>query len=373
MKKLKLVVADQDSIYLSSFGEYVISSNMKSNFDVKFFSSNDSVLKYLNSGAHVDLLVVNEQIRSQFDSFHFDGLLVSLVEDKKQVNDEEARVFKYQPLNQVISDILSLYYEQHQSPTKTGSGSIKTKVLAVYSPVGGSGKTTFAVNVSRQLALTNKNVFYLNLELLNSTSLYFSSSEDKPSLQIFYYLKAKPNELLAKIEKLKKYDQHTKVDYFDLLPSPIELQEITEDETKVLIKALVETEQYDYIVIDLDSSITSLTKAAIESADQIIWMMNNDLQSFHKTKVLFEHFEDLFGPGNGIEEQTTIIMNRFNGQLQSSFQTYNLPVRGYLPNVPSWSQIADTQQIFYDPHYNQELITITKGLIEQERDGVSIG
>ncbi len=61
-------------------------------------------------------------------------------------------------------------------------------------------------------------VFYLNLELLNTTSLYFLSQEDNPSLQIFYYLKAKPNQLLAKMEKLKKNDPTSRVDYFDLLP-----------------------------------------------------------------------------------------------------------------------------------------------------------
>ncbi|WP_047986951.1 AAA family ATPase [Alkalihalobacillus pseudalcaliphilus] len=372
MKKLKLVIADQDSTYLSSFGEYIISSKAAAQFDVKFFSSSESVQKYVDQGNHIDLLILNEHMKNVLEENMKHGVLVTLVEDKKNANDDEANVFKYQPLNQVISEILSIYFEHHQAEHH-GGGSLKTKVLAVYSPVGGSGKTTFAVNVSRQLALNNKKVFYLNLELLNSTKLYFSSKEDKPSLQIFYYVKAKPKELRSKIEKLKKFDQKSKVDYFDLLPSPIELQEISENETKVLITALVETEQYDYIVIDLDSSITNLTKAAMESADQVIWMMNNDLQSFHKTRVLFDSFDDLFGVGNGMEEQTTLIMNRFNGQLQESFQAYHLPIRGYLPNVPSWAQVADTEQIYFDPHYNQELITITKGLIEQEREGVKIG
>ncbi|QGS68934.1 AAA family ATPase [Oceanobacillus sp. 143] len=81
--------------------------------------------------------------------------------------------------------MLAIYYDRNQTAGKYLARSKQTKVLSVYSPVGGAGKTTIAVNLSKQLALNNAKVFYLNLELINTTSLYFSSSEDNPSLQIF--------------------------------------------------------------------------------------------------------------------------------------------------------------------------------------------
>ncbi|MFP3489035.1 hypothetical protein R0K20_15640, partial [Staphylococcus sp. SIMBA_130] len=109
-------------------------------------------------------------------------------------------VFRYQRLNQLISSILAIYYERNQSAGKLLARSKKTKVITVYSPIGGCGKTAIATNLSKQLALNHAKVFYLNLELLNTTRLYFTSAEDNPSLQIFYYVKAESPQLLSKIE-----------------------------------------------------------------------------------------------------------------------------------------------------------------------------
>src|SRR5699024_12220087 len=92
----------------------------------------------------------------------------------------------------------------------------ETQVFAVCSPSGCSGKTTIAVNLCKQLALNDLKVFYLNSETFNTSRLYFSSQDDDYSLKILYYVKSKTEQLLSKIEQLKKHEPDVGVDYFDL-------------------------------------------------------------------------------------------------------------------------------------------------------------
>ncbi|MEK3887603.1 AAA family ATPase [Bacillus sp. FSL K6-3431] len=372
MKKLQLVIVEADSLFLKSFSEYIMSSNLQSKFDVKLFSSSTSMNHYIASGQSYDILLVQPDLYNEEMQNDEKSMVVFLQETKENMENDIYSVYKYQPLNKMLSSILSAYYENHSTFSGIARKGIKTKVLSFYSPVGGSGKTTVSVNMSRQLALMGNKVFYLNLELLNTTSLYFQPQGDLPSLQILYYLKARPDQLLAKVEALKKFDDASKVDYFDLPPCPDEMMSITKDETKRLIQALIETENYDYILIDLDSAIHERIEAAIEESNQVIWLLNNDLQSFHKTSAMLERMDDVFGAEHHLAEKVAFVMNHFTGQFPEAYHKYNLPIRGYLPNIVEWFQVIDTQQVLYHPLFMQELLSIIEDIIVRDQAGVTV-
>lgn len=372
LKKLQLIIVDSDSLFLKSFSEYIMSSNLHTKFDIKLFSSGDSVKQYIASKHSYDILLVRPDLYQEEMQQDEKSMIVYLDESNVNKEGDFLSVYKYQPLNKMLSSILSVYYENHSSFTGVARKGIKTKVLSFYSPVGGSGKTTVSVNMSRQLALMGNKVFYLNLELLNTTSLYFQSHEDLPSLQILYYLKARPDQLLAKVEALKKFDDMSQVDYFDMPACPDEMMSIKKEEVKKLIQSLIETEQYDYILIDLDSAVHDRITAAIEESNQVIWLLNNDLQSFHKTSAILERMDDVFSENHSISEKVTFIMNRFMGQFPEAYYKYNLPIRGYLPNIIEWSQVIDAKQVLYHPLFTQELLGITEDLVVRNQAGVSI-
>ncbi len=327
---------------------------------------------FLASGQGYDILLVQPALYAKEMLVSEKGMVVFLQEGENFAKEGIFEVFKFQPLNKLLSSILSIYYENFSNFSGLARKGIKTKVISIYSPIGGSGKTTIAVNISRQLALKGHKVFYLNLELLNSTSLYFRSQGDLPSLQILYYLKARPDQLLAKVEALKKYDDHSKVDYFDLPPCPDEMMSITKDEIKKLIHALIETEQYDYILIDLDSSVHERNIAAFEESNQVVWLLNNDIQSFQKTSALLERLDDVIGTEHGLAEKASFVMNRFMGHFPQAYYPYNLPIIGYLPNIMEWAQVVDAQQVFYHPLFTQELLSITEDIVVGKQAGVTI-
>lgn len=372
MKKLQLIIADTDSLYLRSFGEYILSSKLNQKFDIKLFSNSDSLKQYIESEQPIDIILIQPNLFDREQFLEYKGIVLFLLEDESAQNKDRKGVFKYKPLNQLLSSTLSAYYEHHASLTGIAGNAGKTKVVSVYSPAGGTGKTTFAASIGRQLAQKGNKVFYLNFELFNSTSLYFHSNEDSPSLQILYYLKAKPSQLLSKIEALKKYDSDSNIDYFDIPPCPDEMIAIKKEDVKILIQALIETGQYDYILIDLDSSVHEFTLAAFEESHQIMWLLNNDVQSFYKTAHMLQLQQELFDHPHLIEGKAVFIVNRFTGYFPEEFRSFNLPIHGYLPYVQEWAQVTGRNQIYYHPLYTKELMTITNELTERNQAGVQI-
>src|SRR5699024_8708146 len=125
----------------------------------------------------------------------------------------------------------------------------------------------------RQLVLQDHKVFYLNLESLHSTSLFLTSSQEHLSTQILYYIKANQAQLEEKIRSLKVTDPYFQVDYFNLPANAKEMEDLTQENVDTLVAALMDMEVYDYILIDLDSSLNNRNKAALRQSDLIFWLL----------------------------------------------------------------------------------------------------
>lgn len=372
LKKIRIVVADHNSSYMESLSAFLRTSEEASRFIVTYFSEQEKLESYLSRGDLIDILLISPELYEPKLNIAPETCTILLEDDQLSTNkDSMESVFRYQRLNQLISSILAIYYERNQSAGKLLARSKKTKVITVYSPIGGSGKTTIATNLSKQLALNHAKVFYLNLELLNTTRLYFTSAEDNPSLQIFYYVKAESPQLLSKIEALKKYDAYSMVDYFDIAISADELLEFNEADVKRLINGIVETGAYDYIVVDLDSSLHERNIAAIKECDQIIWPIANDVQSLLKTKSFFDEEMKLIGKENVVKDKLTVLLNKYTGSMIGTMEEYGVTVEGYLPFIENWVTMQSSSEILGNEQFNQELQSIIHDKILVELEGVS--
>lgn len=362
MKKIRIVVGDSNSNYLESLAAFFRRSEHKSRFIVTYFSQKEKMEAFLRDSETTDILLLSTDFHTQGSYIQQEASIILLEDDNIKAKKENGTqsVYRYQRLDQLVSQVLSFYYERNQSAGKLLARSKQTKVLSVFSPAGGSGKSVLAANLCKQLALNDNKTFYLNLELMNTTSLYFTSSEDNPSLQIFYYVKSESPQLLSKIEALKKYDPYSMVDYFDVAVSADEMLDIKEEDVIRLVNGIVETGSYDYVVVDLDSSLHERNLAAIKEADQIIWPISNDHQSLLKTKAFFEEEAKLAGKENIIRDKTTILINKFNGNLSGEPESYGITIDGYLPFVESWLETRSGSELLGNEYFNTELLKILK-------------
>ncbi|GGH77619.1 cellulose biosynthesis protein BcsQ [Pullulanibacillus pueri] len=357
MKKLKLMMADTDADYMESVAVYLRSSHEGVKFDVKLFSTSENVSHYLSNHEQIDILLIAPELLTQELPIQHVGLVLMLEDERIARYDSTfIRIFKYQPLNKLISDILSHYYDENGKIQSFHYEMGRTKVLSMYSASGGVGKTTLAISLARQLALADKKVFYLNLELINSTSLYLTSLDDQPSTQILYHVKTSKDQLVSKIESLKKYSADMKVEYFDLAINPEEMLDLTEEDVNTLVSGLLETKHYDFIIIDGDDSLDPRMQAALNVSDFILWVLNNERQSFFKTEELMKQGKVFFEKEAELGEKLLFILNQFTGTLAEEFKIASLPIKEYTPFIPEWKQLRSGTQLLSTPLFSEDFL-----------------
>lgn len=269
---IRIAVADEDSIYLERL------CNVLEEYDdlkLSRYTEQDTFEKDVVS-KKFDVLLFNPDIYDGQLSMDKSVLKIVLADDNEAVPElctDMPRINKYQRISRIYNSILELYSEIcTASGILFGNNDVKT--IAVYSPVGGSGKTTIALVVAARLARQGRRTFYINLEDIPSEGFYLTQSDDKGISEIAASLGSRTN-LTMKIQSLLK----TKEDnlfYMNHFESPNDLYEITNDEISELIAAFAGSGLFDAVVIDMGVSINPKNIAIFESAEKIMLIEKSD-------------------------------------------------------------------------------------------------
>lgn len=348
MNKINIVLLTKDNNYANFFSNFMMSPNNDDKFLSKIFTDMDA-FKTNTRNKKQHILLTDLELASD-DTAAFDRV-IKLSEEQQGHSDEILTVYKYQPFKELLSQVLAIYYEANGKLKSIINGKEKERVVSFYSGSGGVGKTIFSLCFAKHLAIQSKRVFYLNLEELHTTNLYFK--QDKPSSsEVFYYLRNNKEQLVAKIESLKSRDALTDIDYFSLPILPEEMQMCTEEDITALIQALKETQNYDCIVIDLDCSIHERNRTAMENSDEIFWLLSSDETSFTRTQSIFAN--DFLKIG---EDRSKIhfILNKVSDSLFDGFNAFNFSIEAHVPFNSRWLQLSEETKMQEDTYVGEQL------------------
>lgn len=156
------------------------------------------------------------------------------------------------------------------APESDGSMETKTQVLAIANQKGGVGKTTTAVNLSACLVERRRRVLLVDLDpQANATSGVGVAKSPGGSLY---------QPLLGR-GTLRERIQPTAYRRFDLVPSELDLAGAEVDivlapdylhRLSKLLAPVVETGEYDFIIIDCPPSLGVLTVNALTAAQSVL-------------------------------------------------------------------------------------------------------
>lgn len=233
------------------------------------------LLRNVTRAGAIDFFVFPDE--TSLLSSRFQGILNSLEERKKHENEVAAT-----------------------ATFKKGRG----KIYSFYSARGGSGKTLLASTFAQalkfestaQVLLIDLNLQYGGVETILSIESSRSLADLKPVIQ-----ELNENHILNVSEK----EKYSKMDIL-LSPADAEVAETLSDEfvTKLLRNC---RRSYDFVVVDLPSTMNGLTYTALEEADKIYYVLNLDTPSIH----LLKKFEELaFRLGIDFEERLELICNQ---------------------------------------------------------------
>ncbi|GAB2535954.1 AAA family ATPase [Gracilibacillus alcaliphilus] len=347
MHKINLVLYTSDLSYAEYFSTYIRNPENGMRFSAKIYTDAEAFYKNVrNQKQHI--LLTDKSIEEE-DSVNFD--IVIRLADGQDFSHEEVSIFKYQPLKEVLSQILAIYFETNDKVSKLMTGKQKEKVISFYSGSAGSGKTLTSLCLAKYLAQQEKRTFYLSLESIHSTYLFFQE-EKGSSVEVFYYLRNNVDKLVAKVESLKSTDSLTNIDYFSLPVSLEEMENITTEEVELLIQALKDSQSYDYIIIDLDASLHDRNQAAMRVSDEVVWVLSSDQTSFARSQYKLEQ--------GVLDEQIDknklhFVLNKVGSHPFAGFNNYNFSIETHIPFQPQWLTANEQTKMLEDTFIGEKL------------------
>jgi cellulose biosynthesis protein BcsQ len=327
MTRIELLIADDDQDYVHCLVDYIMFEHA-AKFTVTSFTEVAAFLRFLEEGIKPpDVLLVGFPMAQLVEKVPPEkrGLVLVLSGERQAEGagtDGEGfgglgpQIYKYQYGEKIIGEVLRFLAEE-TSASAAREYSFRherraTKVIGFFSPVGGVGKTTLAVGASIQTAWEGKSCFYLNLENMASTPLYFTGEQEENLSGVLYYLKNKAPNLSLQLEKAKCIDPVTKIAYYQPPDSIIDFKEDISAELKALLQELRAGGQYERIMVDLSAEVNKNNLTVLRACDRIVLLAEQNMTSLLKLRKMYRELQLLTSrEGWDITEKMLVVLNKY--------------------------------------------------------------
>ncbi len=196
--------------------------------------------------------------------------------------------------------------EGGETTTKKDEGP-RGQLFAVFSPKGGAGTSTIAANLAVALRqFTNKKVVLLDGNLvLGDLNVMLNMVSNTTILDLAQRIDELDADLLNDV--LSTHNSQIKV----LLapPNPQDGEAVTSDHLKTIIDLL--RREFDYVVVDTQSSFQDRALAVLDVADQILVIMTLEMTCIKNIKLFLEVAELL----DYSSEKIFLILNKADNRL----------------------------------------------------------
>lgn len=265
------------------------------------------LLKSKNNQLNISLVTTIGGARSEIETGAY-GLIVldeNMFEALKLANKEDIKpliilteattsvnatihncVLKYQKASfieaHVLTSLLSLsQYENIMEACK------KTKVIAFYSPSGGSGNTILSQIYAHILGCIGKKVFYLSLDQFTRHDLLFGGTQPY-NLSDYLVYQMTHHNWLSGLKQMASRDVRSGVEFLRPAIHQYDMDEVSDTTWLKWLQYMKGMSGYDYVVIDLGLALAKSTVEILKLCDERFYIMRHDVmgqakwQSFHK-------------------------------------------------------------------------------------------
>lgn len=284
MKTGMLGIYDVDSNYANSLMEY-ISDKRGIPFRTVAFTELEA-LKEFAEKREIDILLISAAAMTHDIAEYNIGKIILLTDGNVFAEYiSYASIYKYQSSENIIREVINYYVD---ISTAEGVGSVlvdDVEVIGVYSPIGRSGKTTFAITLGQVLA-KEKETLYINMEEFSALSKIFNKEYSGDLSDLMYFYKQNPESLPLKLKAIVN-----SINEMDYIPPSMFSNDLRSLDSSVwlgMIQAIINSGMYKTIILDLSNMVKDIYEV-LEFCNVIYMPMNDDRMSLMKISE-FEEF-----------------------------------------------------------------------------------
>lgn len=286
MADIRILIGDTDKRYIMALERRFI-DEYDGNCELVAVTGESYMSKLFSTTQSFDIMLVSEGLYSKEFLKHEIANIFILTENSDSSSEEEgfnvSHIYKYASVNEIYEQVSAICSRNAARGRRRD-----TEIISVYSPSGGSGKTTLAFALSAALSDKYKKVLYIGTDALQSFGCFMK----EPS-----YLQQDgfENPLRTKSEFIADVVQSVlKEEKFYILPPfemPLSSMNIGLDAYIFLARRLKEAGIFDRIVIDCDSSFSEDISGIMSISDKAVVLADHSRTGFFKLGRLLANFD----------------------------------------------------------------------------------
>jgi len=191
---------------------------------------------------------------------------------------------------------------------QTGSKSTsRGKIILVYSPKGGSGCTTIAVNLAICLHNEETRVAIVDANFqFGDVAIFMNEHGKNTILDLAVQADEIDQELISEVMTI---NSTSGVHILASPPSPENAEKITAEQFTKVLRQL--QQMYAYVIVDASAHLTDITLAIIDACDAIVLLTIQDIPSIKNNRIFLDLLQTLAVPA----QKVTFVMNRFDKRI----------------------------------------------------------
>ena len=287
MAKKNILITDSDADYLENF-ERFLRNNHSDKFIINTASNSDGVRVFVeNSDRKVDVLLISPETYA--DRIRGCASVVMILSNGViPIQLEKYPVIKkYQAGDAIVHSVSRAYVEAMPDEFDISQLNSECELIGVFSPIGGSGKTTIASLLAAHYA-ENSKVLFFSMEQFQYTENIFSGSSRYNMSDFLYFVHKGDNDLITNLNRMLITDVNLNVSFLNSPLCFVDLNKIEKEKWGAFLKALALFGLFDKVIIDFSSHLDDHTLAILSACNKVVVPVLDDRMSVLKVNRL-EH------------------------------------------------------------------------------------
>lgn len=310
--RLLIAVADADAAYVDGLQKYFTYA-YPDRFRTSTFTSRESLVKFISGyEGTIDILLVSPQLYPDLMQEGKVNTVIMLSSGRLYESTKaQGAINKYQHGDRIAAEIINIYSNTNKNEIISLEGNKKTRFVSVYSPAGGTGKTTIAISTSMRCAQKGLKVLYLNFENISTLPAFFDYKQSPNFSNVIYYLKDKEKNLGFKIEGIRCVDPESGLHFLAPPDSACELDELLPEDIESLLLHIGNMHYYDVVFMDMAGGFNRRSLSLMLSSDEIFLVTTQDEIANMKLRLLEKELSVLDAGGKrSLWEKALLIVNQ---------------------------------------------------------------
>lgn len=286
MSRLLVVIADEDEKYLSTL-EYKFLQELDDKIDLEIISDRAYFENFFSQPKTAEIVAVCESFYSRELRRHNINNLFMLTENKGEGDTAELavnQIYKYTGIKEIYNEMI---YRSRDKIENDDAAEKETKIIAMYSAIGGSGKTVLGMALADSLERNHRKVLYINAESIQEFGHYLNDKSGMTNEAI----RSIKNDLNHTYTNVRHFIRKEGFSY--LPPFEVSLDALNLDETifENLVRTAKESKEYDFIVVDIEAGYSREKMRLLQQADKALVILLQDELSVAKTEYLLRNID----------------------------------------------------------------------------------